>query len=117
MSTCETKAGADSPTAEVTSALKSFVSDIKGFQDTITTRLQKQEERLTMLDRKTALTGRPALSTAAEIEAPPRPSSCTTGSSSAAPVTGPGSATSPSTAIVTGMPWVSGIDAPSFRSP
>lgn len=70
MSTCETKAGADSPTAEVTSALKSFVSDIKGFQDTITTRLQKQEERLTMLDRKTALTGRPALSTAAEIEAP-----------------------------------------------
>ncbi len=70
MSTCETKAGAGSPTAEVTSALKSFVSDIKGFQDTINNRLLKQEERLTMLDRKTAFNGRPALSIAADVEAP-----------------------------------------------
>ncbi len=71
MTNTETKAGvAGTPTAEVTSALKDFVSDVKGFQDTIKLKLQQQEERLTMLDRKSHITGRPALSTAAEVEAP-----------------------------------------------
>ncbi len=56
--------------AEVKSALSGFLNDFKDFQSDISSRLQQQEERLTMLDRKTAPVGRPALSAAAEIEAP-----------------------------------------------
>lgn len=53
------------PVDEVKSALAGLVGDI-------TERLQKQEERLTMLDRKNTLTPsrRPALAAAAEAEAP-----------------------------------------------
>lgn len=71
MTKTETGVGAaGSPTAEVTSALRAFVSEFKGFQDNMHSKLKQQEERLTMLDRKSLMTGRPALSTAAEIEAP-----------------------------------------------
>ncbi len=60
MSKKETKAqgrsadttGQTPPAAEVKTALAGFVSDIKDFQDDISTKLQQQEERLTMLDRK-----------------------------------------------------------------
>ena len=38
--------------AEVKTALAGFVSDFKGFQAEMKTKLQQQEERLTMLDRK-----------------------------------------------------------------
>lgn len=69
--TKETKAHAPSdmpqtagPAGEVKTALTRFVSEIRSFNDDIETRLQQQEERLTMLDRKTAPIGRPALSTA-----------------------------------------------------
>ena len=59
------------PAAEVKTALAGFVSDIKEFQDDISTKLQQQEERLTMLDRKSLNpAARPALSAAADIEAP-----------------------------------------------
>lgn len=59
------------PAAEVKTALAGFVSDIKEFQDDISTKLQQQEERLTMLDRKSLNpAARPALSAAAGIEAP-----------------------------------------------
>lgn len=66
----KSRAGADlSPSAgsaaEVKNALARLVSDI-------TQKLQAQEERLTMLDRKSMLTRRPALSSAAEQEAPHR---------------------------------------------
>jgi HK97 family phage major capsid protein len=51
------------PAAELKTALAGFMSDI-------TERLHKQEERLTMLDRKSPLSRRPALSATAETEAP-----------------------------------------------
>ncbi len=56
--------------AEVKSALSGFLSDFRDFQADISSRLQQQDERLTMLDRKTAHSGRPALSAAAEPAAP-----------------------------------------------
>lgn len=52
------------PAAEVKTALAGFVRDLKGFQAELTQKLQKQEERLTMLDRKTQTVGRPALAAA-----------------------------------------------------
>jgi len=51
------------PAAEVKSQLQGFIADI-------TEKLHKQEERLTMLDRKSTPARRPALAQAAEIEAP-----------------------------------------------
>ncbi|SMH55093.1 phage major capsid protein [Maritimibacter sp. HL-12] len=79
MSKTETKAqgraGASaglSPTEEVKTALAGFVSDIKSFQDDIATRLQQQEERLTMLDRKSHTTAgaRPVLASHVDTGAP-----------------------------------------------
>jgi len=72
----ETKARAGSgmpegpdPAAEVKTALAGFLKEIKGFQDDVKTRLQQQEERMTMLQSKT-FAGRHALATAASEEAP-----------------------------------------------
>ncbi|MEX5729286.1 HK97 family phage major capsid protein [Rhodovulum iodosum] len=62
--------GHDGPALEVKRALNGFLSDFRTFQGDIETRLEKQEERLTMLDRKTQIAGRPALSSAAAAEAP-----------------------------------------------
>jgi HK97 family phage major capsid protein len=77
MSKTETKASAGtgvpdgrSPAAEVKTALAGFVSDLKDFQVEMKTKFQQQEERLTMLDRKSLTRGRPVLSAAAETEAP-----------------------------------------------
>ncbi len=56
--------------ADVKSAMGGFLTEFKGFQADITARLQQQEERLTMLDRKTAPLGRPALAAAADTFAP-----------------------------------------------
>ncbi len=77
MSKTETKArtgegvpGPSSPAADVKSALTGFLTEFKSYQSEISTKLQKQEERLTMLDRKTAPIGRPALSASAEVAAP-----------------------------------------------
>ncbi|MEM9708445.1 MAG: phage major capsid protein [Pseudomonadota bacterium] len=55
--------GAESPASEVKTALAGFIHDINE-------RLQKQEERMTMLDRKSQIGRRPALQAAAE-ETPP----------------------------------------------
>ena len=70
MSTTETKsrsAGAlpddGGPAAELRTALAGFMGDI-------TERLHKQEERLTMLDRKSTPMRRPALAVSAELDAP-----------------------------------------------
>ncbi|SEN63526.1 phage major capsid protein [Palleronia pelagia] len=57
-------------TTEMKSAMADFVSDLRGFQAQMTTRMQQQEDRMTQLDRKTRLTGRPVLSTAADEAAP-----------------------------------------------
>ncbi|MCM2561032.1 phage major capsid protein [Lutimaribacter sp. EGI FJ00015] len=74
MSTTETKSRtgeAVSPVAEATTAIAGFVRDLKGFRDEIHTRLQQQEEQLTMLERKSHTTAaRPALALSADIEAP-----------------------------------------------
>lgn len=75
MKTTETKARAGegvsgAPAEEMKSALQGFLSEFKGFQDDMTSRLQQQEERLTMLDRKSLTAGRPALSTAVDLDAP-----------------------------------------------
>ncbi len=61
---------ADAGSADVKTALLGFLSEFKGFQGEMKSVLQQQEERLTMLDRKTMTSGRPALSMAADIEAP-----------------------------------------------
>ena len=79
MKTTETKARAGevvsgAPAEEVRHALAGFLSEFKGFQDEMTSKLQQQEERLTMLDRKSTTAGfaqgRPALSTAVDLDAP-----------------------------------------------
>ena len=58
--------------AEVKDAMAGFMREIKNFQSEIDAKLQQQEERLTMLDRKSVTLGRPALATSAEAEAPHR---------------------------------------------
>ncbi len=45
-----------------------FVNAFKGFQDDVKQSLQQQEERLTMLDRKTMSYARPALSAHTEMD-------------------------------------------------
>ena len=55
-----------SPAAEVKTALAGFVSEFKEFQNDIFLKVKQQEERLTMLDRKSFSNNRPALSVAAE---------------------------------------------------
>lgn len=59
-----------SPAAEVKTAMASFMSDIKMFHDDIQTRINNQEERLTMLDRKTLTAARPVLAAQGDLDAP-----------------------------------------------
>ena len=73
----ETKARVDTglpgdphPAAEVKTALTGFLNEFKGFQTDVKSRLQQQEERLTMLDRKTMNAARPALSANADLDVP-----------------------------------------------
>jgi HK97 family phage major capsid protein len=61
---------AQTPGAEVKTALDGFLNAFKGFQSEVKQLLQHQEERLTMLDRKQMTFGRPALATSAEVEVP-----------------------------------------------
>lgn len=60
----------DDPATEMAAAMSGFVSELKCFKNDVSKSLQQQDERLTMLDRKTMTYGRPALSTAAEVEIP-----------------------------------------------
>ncbi|MBE2277692.1 MAG: phage major capsid protein [Rhodobacteraceae bacterium] len=73
----EARAGEDmsptlSPAAEVKSAVAGFLKEFNIFQIEVKQSLQHQEERLTMLDRKTMTFGRPALSAHADLEVPHR---------------------------------------------
>ncbi len=68
--TTEMAADGLSPAAEVKSALAGFLNEFGAFRGDVKARLQQQEERLTMLDRKTMTAGRPALSASAETDAP-----------------------------------------------
>lgn len=77
MSKTETKSRAGtnlsdglSPVHEVKTAFAGFVHELKDFQNEMNSKLQQQEERLTMLDRKSVTLGRPALAAAAEAGAP-----------------------------------------------
>ena len=56
------------PAAEAKAALSAFASDFKSFQSRIEARMKTQEDRLAVLDRKSA--ARPALATASESHCP-----------------------------------------------
>ena len=66
------RAGGDlSPVAEVKSAVMGFMSDFKGFQADIQQKLQQQEEKLTMFERKSITqAARPVLARTADAGAP-----------------------------------------------
>ncbi|WP_321363079.1 phage major capsid protein [uncultured Celeribacter sp.] len=68
MSNPERAARQSGPAHEVKTALAGFMSDLNDFQTEIKSKLQKQEERLTMLDRKSHTYGRPALSATQEVD-------------------------------------------------
>lgn len=73
MTETETRAGESlSPVTEVKSAVADFMREFKGFRAELDERLQQQESRLTMLDRKSLTAARPALASAAESGAPHR---------------------------------------------
>ncbi|OSP54346.1 phage major capsid protein [Pseudoruegeria sp. SK021] len=59
-----------SAASEIKSALVGLMQDLTEFRTGISTQLKEQEMKLTMLDRKSARSGRPALSMAADLEAP-----------------------------------------------
>ncbi|TBN43695.1 phage major capsid protein [Paracoccus subflavus] len=66
----EVKAAEGGGTAvDLKEAMRGFVGELKGFRNDIQTKLAAQEERMTMLERKT-IRGRAPLSTVAEVEAP-----------------------------------------------
>ena len=58
------------PGAEVKTAVAGFVAEFKQFRDQMTDRMQQQENRMTMLDRKTLAGTRPALAREADSTAP-----------------------------------------------
>ena len=62
----------EAATAEVKSALAGFLNEFSQFQDDMTTKLAKQEERISMLKTKTMTHSRPALSAATQEGAPHR---------------------------------------------
>lgn len=59
-----------SPAAELKTAIAGFVTEFKTFRDDMTNRLNTQENRMTMLDRKSLAGRRPALATEADTAAP-----------------------------------------------
>ena len=59
-----------SPAEELRTAISGFVSEFKVFSTGIHATLQKQENRMNKLDRKTMMANRPALATMAEMDAP-----------------------------------------------
>ena len=75
MTETKSRAGADAPrsthpAAEMKTAMTGFLKEFNAFQDEVKTALQQQEERQTMLDRKTMTYGRPALQANADVDVP-----------------------------------------------
>ncbi len=66
----ETKSGAGKDVPETLSPVGEVKAAMAGFMGEIQLKMQQQEERLTMLDRKSMSRGRPVLSAAADAEAP-----------------------------------------------
>lgn len=60
----------DSPVSRVASAIAGISMEFKGLKADLDVKLQKQEERLMKLDRKTMMTGRPALAASVDDGAP-----------------------------------------------
>jgi len=60
----------EAATAEVKTALAGFLNEFSQFQDDMTTKLAKQEERISMLKTKSMTHSRPALSAATQDGAP-----------------------------------------------
>ncbi|HEY9040346.1 MAG TPA: phage major capsid protein [Roseovarius sp.] len=58
------------PVAEVKSAVAGFVQELKGFQSDIEERLQQQEEKMTMFERKSFVPARPVLAGSNDGPAP-----------------------------------------------
>lgn len=61
---------AHDPGAEVKSAMAGFLQEFNTFRGEVKQSIQQQEDRMTMLDRKTMTYARPALSAHAEAEVP-----------------------------------------------
>ena len=59
-----------SPATEVKTAVAGFINDFKGFQADFQQRLQKQEEKMTMIERKSLASKRPVLAASADVAAP-----------------------------------------------
>lgn len=73
MSKTERKARAGeglSPAQDVAEAIEGFVTEFKGFQSELQTRLQQTEERMTMLDRKNFTAARTPLAGSTDLGAP-----------------------------------------------
>ncbi|MCK0121647.1 MAG: phage major capsid protein [Yoonia sp.] len=59
-----------SPAQELRAALGGFVAEFKDFSNGVSAKLQKQEDRMNKLDRKTLMAARPSLAVSAEMDAP-----------------------------------------------
>ncbi len=73
MTEVKATAGTDLPgneAGDLAEEVLGFVSELKNFRKDIQDQIQKQDDRMTMLDRKTAFRGRAPLSTRAEVEVP-----------------------------------------------
>jgi HK97 family phage major capsid protein len=60
----------EGPVVEMKAAVSGFLNEFRGFQHDMAKRLQQQEERMNSLDRKSMISGRPALSAARDDGAP-----------------------------------------------
>ncbi len=63
-------AGGTAVPGDLKQAVAGFVSELKTFREDIQKKLEAQEDRMTMLDRKTAFRGRTPLSTQTEVAQP-----------------------------------------------
>ena len=67
----DSRVGEDvSPAQSLNAAIAGFVSDFKYFSNGINAKMQRQDDRMNKLDRKTMITARSALATTAAVEAP-----------------------------------------------
>ena len=69
-SRADTAAPGQSPQIEVKAALTGFLGEFNAFQSEIKSKLQEQETRLAMLDRKSIAMNRPPLARASETDTP-----------------------------------------------
>jgi len=61
-----------SPAAEMEEAVRGFLDEFKGFRAEMTTRFQQQDDKMTMIERKSLTKARPQLAATADMHAPHR---------------------------------------------